>query len=55
MEQNTVIQCKLICDKESGSFPVPVGDWTPAAIAEISPDAISLDEYDVSWGAGETI
>ena len=55
MEQNTVIQARLICDKESGAFPVPVGDWTPAAIVAISPDAISLADYDVYWGAGESI
>lgn len=55
MEQNTIIQCKCLCDKEASDFPVPVGDWTPAAIVEISPDAISLSDYDVYWGAGESI
>ncbi len=52
---NMVIGCKLICDKEPGDMPVALGDWTPAAIAEISPDAIPLDQFDVYWGAGETV
>lgn len=55
METNTLLKCKLICDKEAGDFPVPLGDWTPGVIASISPNAISLDAYDVYWGAGETI
>lgn len=55
METNLVVECKLICDKEAGEFPVAIGDWTPAAIAEISPDAIPLDQFDVYWGAGETV
>lgn len=32
METNILMPCKLICDKESGAFPVPLGDWTPGAI-----------------------
>lgn len=55
METNVVLPCKLICDKQAGDFPVPLGDWTPGEIVEISPDAISLTDYDVYWGAGETI
>lgn len=55
METNVVLPCKLICDKQAGDFPVPLGDWTPGVIVEISPDAISLTDYDVYWGAGETI
>jgi hypothetical protein len=47
-----LINCKLIHDKERGDFPVPVGDWTPAAIVKLSPGTISLDDYDVYWGAG---
>lgn len=55
MESDTLIKCKLICDKEPGNLPVPISDWTPAMIVSITPDAISLDNYDVFWGAGETI
>lgn len=55
METGIIIDCKLICDKEPGAFPVPVNDWTPGAITEISPNGIDLTEYDVYWGAGETI
>lgn len=55
MESNVILPCKLICDNEAGDLPVPVGDWTPAEIVEISPNAISLGDYDVYWGSGETI
>lgn len=55
METNILLNCKLICDQESGSFPVPLGDWTPGVIVSISPNAISLEEYEIYWGAGEQI
>ncbi len=55
METSTLIDCKLICDEGAGVFPVPIGDWTPGAITRISPNGIDLSEYDVYWGAGETI
>lgn len=55
MDTDLVVKCQLICDKTAGEFPVPVGDWTPAAIAKISPNAIDLNAFDVFWGAGETI
>lgn len=55
MDHDTVVNCKCLCDKEASDLPVPIGDWTPAAIVEISPDAISLSDYDVYWGAGESI
>lgn len=53
-EVDTVVNCRLICDRKAGPFPVPVGDWTPGMIAEISADGISLDDFDVYWGSGET-
>ena len=37
METSTLLKCKLICDKDFGMFPVPIGDWTPGAITVISP------------------
>lgn len=55
MDADLVLRCQLICDKVHGEFPVPVGDWTPAAIAKISPNAIDLTAFDVFWGSGETI
>lgn len=55
MEMNVLLDCRLICDEKAGAFPVPVGDWTPGAIVRISPNAINLDDYDLYWGAGETI
>lgn len=55
MDTDLVVKCQLVCDKIAGEFPVPVGDWTPAAIAKISPNAIDLNAFDVYWGAGETI
>ena len=55
LETNTIVNCTLICDKEAGDFPVQIGDWTPGAIAEISPNAIDLTEFDVYWGAGESV
>lgn len=55
MEHDTLVNCRLLCDKEVSEFPVPINDWTPAMIAEISPDAISLSDFDVYWGAGEKI
>lgn len=55
MENDTLLKCKCICDKEPGDLPVPISDWTPAMIVSISPDAIDLANYDMYWGAGETI
>ena len=55
MDTNTLIKCKLFCDKEYGDFQVPIGDWTPGVISSIAPNAIPLDKYDVYWGAGEMI
>ena len=55
MDTDLVVMCQLVCDKAPGELPVPVGDWTPAAIAKISPNAIDLTAFDVFWGAGETI
>ena len=26
METNILLDCKLICDQQSGAFPVPLGD-----------------------------
>lgn len=52
---DTLLNCKLICDNSFGNIPVPVGDWTPAAIVEIAPNAIDLQKYEIYWGAGEII
>lgn len=53
METNILMPCKLICDKESGAFPVPVGDWTPGKIVALPPNAIDTDKYEIFWGASE--
>lgn len=53
--QTLLIDCRLICDKISSELPVFVGDWTPAAIVEIAPNAIDLNAYEVFWGAGRMI
>ena len=55
LNTNMVVSCKLICDKEAENLPVTLGDWTPAAIVELSANAIDLTEFDVYWGAGETV
>nr|DAE85879.1 MAG TPA: hypothetical protein [Bacteriophage sp.] len=55
METHVLIRCKLICDKEDGDFPVPIGDWTPGSIVSLSPGAIDLEKFEIYWGAGETI
>lgn len=52
MDTNVLMACKLLGDKGASPLPVPIGDWSPAMIVEISPDAISLDEYEVYWGSG---
>lgn len=54
VENDTVVNCRLIGDNHYGDFPVPVGDWTPGMIVAIAPDAINLTHYDVYWGASET-
>ena len=53
MSTNVLMDCKCICDQSASALPVPIGDWTPAEITEISPAAISLDTYDIFWGSGE--
>lgn len=55
MVSDTLLNCKLICDNSFGNIPVPVGDWTPAAIVAIAPNAIDLQKYEIYWGAGEII
>lgn len=54
-DTHVVVKCQLICDREAGDFPVPLGDWSPGAIQKIPKDGIDLDAYEVFWGAGETI
>ena len=51
-QDDVLVKCRCMCDKELSDLPVAVGDWTTAAIVELAPDAIPLDEYDVYWGAG---
>ena len=51
-QDDVLVRCRCMCDKEMSDLPVAVGDWTTAAIVELAPDAIPLDEYDVYWGAG---
>ena len=52
MAADIVISAKCICDTEVSELPVPLNDWTPAAIVELAPNTISLVDYDVYWGAG---
>jgi len=54
-DTHTIVRCQLICDREAGEFPVPIGDWSPGAITKIPHRGIDLDAYEVFWGAGETI
>lgn len=53
MLSDTLLECRLIGDREVGALPVPIGDWTPAMIAYISPNAIDLGKFEVYWGASE--
>lgn len=53
MLSDTLLECRLIGDIEVGALPVPIGDWSPAMIAYISPNAIDLQKYEVYWGASE--
>lgn len=55
MVADMLLNCKLICDTSFSNIPVPVGDWTPASIVEIAPNAMDLQKYEIYWGAGETI
>lgn len=50
-----IVDLKLYMDENSSDFPVPLSEWTPGAIIEISPNAIELADYDVYWGCGQTI
>ncbi len=52
LDYDVVINAKCISDGEVSALPVPLYNWTPAAIVEIAPNAISLTDYDVFWGAG---
>ncbi len=53
VENDTIVNCRLICDKEVGALPVPVGDWTPGKIAELPPNAIDTAKYEIYWGASD--
>lgn len=52
LANDVLLNCRCTCDDEVSALPVPLYNWTPAAIMEIAPDAISLEDYDVFWGAG---
>lgn len=52
MDADVVMDCRCLCDETATVLPVPLYNWTPAAIVEIAPNAISLVDYDVYWGAG---
>lgn len=54
LANDVVINARCICDASTSEIPVPLHDWTPAAIVELAPNAISLSDYDVYWGAGNT-
>lgn len=54
VETDLLVNCRCICDDKPSDLPVPLNEWTPAAIVEITPNAIELDMYDVYWGAGNT-
>lgn len=49
---DVLLKCKCICDENVSALPVPLYNWSAAAIVEIAPNAISLTDYDVYWGAG---
>lgn len=54
--QYTTVKCRCLSDRGSASaLPVILGDWSPAMITSLSPNAISLDQYDVYWGSGANI
>lgn len=53
VENDTIVQCRLICDKSARDFPVPVGDWTPGKIVELPPNAIDTAKYEIYWGASD--
>lgn len=53
MLSDTLLECRLIGDREVGALPVPIGDWSPAMIAYISPNAIDLGKFEVYWGASK--
>lgn len=53
VESDTTIGCRLICDTDFGELPVVVGDWTPALIAELAPNAFNAEHYEAYWGASE--
>lgn len=53
MLSDTLLDCALIGDAEVGALPVPIGDWSPAMIAYISPNAIDLGKFEIYWGASE--
>lgn len=53
MLSDTLLECRLIGDREVGALPVPIGDWSLAMIAYISPNAIDLGKFEVYWGASE--
>lgn len=55
MNLGTTVNCRCICDSEASALPVTFWNWTPASIQQIPADGISLSDYDVYWGAGETI
>lgn len=55
MELTAIVNCRLICDKGDSPLPVVLNDWAPAKITHIAQNAIDLADYDVYWGAHETI
>lgn len=50
---DTVVSCKLICDKEVGAFPLHIGDWTPGKIVFLPPNAIDTEKFEIYWGASD--
>lgn len=50
---DTMVPCKLICDKEVGNFPLHLGDWTPGKIVLLPPNAIDTEKFEIYWGASD--
>lgn len=55
METNALVKCKCVGDSESSDLPVVIGDWTPALIASLAPNAVNMSNYDVYYGASENV
>lgn len=53
LERDMLLDCRLYCEEQSSTVPVPLFTWVELEVVEIAPSDTLLESYDIWWGAGD--